>query len=156
MTTLHAPKLGVPAQATRAGAIVAAHDPTRPRSPRRWALASVGVACVGLAALGVVTPGLPTTVFLIVASWCFARSCPWLEQRLIRNRFFGPFLRYLEPGAVMPKKAMWITLAMMWTAIAVSVATILASDAPVFVAPSVVLAGAVGTWFVARLTRPRG
>ena len=58
--------------------------------PRRLLLAGAGVLAVGLAALGVVVPGLPTTVFLIAASYCFARSCPWLEERLLRNRPFAP------------------------------------------------------------------
>ncbi len=140
----------------RARGILAAHDPSTAAvrgTTWRWGLVMVGVACVGLGAVGVVVPGLPTTIFLIIASWCFTRSCPWLEQKLIRNRFFGPFLKYLEPGTRMPMRAMWITLAMMWAAIGISVWTILASDAPAFVSPMVVAAGVIGSWFVYRLTR---
>lgn len=136
--------------------VLAAHDPSTAvarGTAWRWGLASVGVLCVGLGAVGAVVPGLPTTVFLIIASWCFARSCPWLERKLIRNRFFGPFLRYLEPGVRMPARAMWTTLAVMWAAIGVSCWTILAGEAPAFVAPSVVAAGLVGSWFVVRLAR---
>jgi len=42
---------------------------------RRWLLAGAGVVAVGLGGLGVFVPGLPTTIFLIIASYCFARSC---------------------------------------------------------------------------------
>ncbi len=140
----------------KASGVLRAHDPSTAAARGtawRWGLASLGIACVGLGAVGVVVPGLPTTIFLIIASWCFARSCPWLEQKLIRNRFFGPFLKYLEPGARMPMRVMWITLAVMWACIGASVWTILTGDAPGFVAPTVVGAGVVGSWFVYRLTR---
>ncbi|MEQ8769177.1 MAG: DUF454 family protein [Phycisphaerales bacterium] len=136
--------------------LLEAHDPSTAAARGtawRWGLVSIGIACVGLGAVGVVVPGLPTTIFLIIASWCFARSCPWLERKLIRNRFFAPFLKYLEPGARMPVRAMLLTLAIMWVAIGLSVWTILASEAPVFVAPTVIAAGVIGSWFVVRLTR---
>jgi uncharacterized membrane protein YbaN (DUF454 family) len=86
----------------------------------RWWLAAVGVLSVGLGGLGVIVPGLPTTVFLIIASWCFVRSCPLLERVLIRNRFFAPFLKYTQPGAVMPLKARVISTGAMWAAIGLS------------------------------------
>ena len=44
---------------------------TRDRA-RRAVFVALGIACTGLAGLGVVVPGLPTTVFLIGASYLFA------------------------------------------------------------------------------------
>lgn len=129
----------------------------RPAASRlgRWLLAGAGVVSVGLAALGAVLPGLPTTIFLIVASWCFARSCPWLEERLVRTPLFRPFLGYLD-GARMPLKAVIVTLAVMWTAVAVSTAMLLGGDTRrPLVAAIVVVAAAVGSVFVVRL-RARG
>ena len=119
-----------------------------PFTPWRWALAAFGLFCVAAGAIGVVVPGLPTTIFLILASWAFAKSCPWLESRLIRNRFFRPFLVYLEPGVRMPPRAKAIALAMMWTAIAISSAILLTREW--LIVPPVLLAGLVGTWFIAR------
>jgi hypothetical protein len=111
------------------------------------------VGCVGIGAVGVVVPGLPTTVFLIVAAWCFARSCPWLTDKLIHNKFFGPFVRYLAPGTVMPRRAKVISIAVMWSAIAISCVLIVSGDAPAWVPATVVLSGVVGTWFIARQGR---
>lgn len=123
--------------------------------PRRWALAGAGVACVGLGAVGVVVPGLPTTIFLIMATWCFARSCPWLERRLIRNRFFGPYLRYLEPGAVMPRRAVVATLAVMWACIGVSLLLMVRGEAPAVAWVGTLVLGAIGSASIIRAGRPR-
>lgn len=124
-----------------------------PERAKRGLFATGGVGCVGLAGLGVIVPGLPTTVFLIIASWCFARSCPWLTDKLIHNRVFGPFVKYLEPGAVMPFKAKAISVAMMWTAIFGSCAWVIYQDAPWFVPAMILVSGAFGTWFIARQGR---
>lgn len=123
----------------------------------RWWLAAVGVACVALGAIGAVVPGLPTTVFLIIASWCFVRSCPLLERVLIRNRFFAPFVRYLQPGAVMPTRARVISTAAMWCAVSASAWFMTERGAPSFVVAIVLLAAVIGTvavWRVARAPRP--
>jgi uncharacterized membrane protein YbaN (DUF454 family) len=119
---------------------------------RRWLLAALGVGCVGCGAVGVVVPGLPTTVFLIAGSWCFARSCPWLEERLIRVPLFRPFLGYLEPGARMPRRAVVLTLVVMWLAIAVS-STVVGLGEPQrpLLAGLIVVLGLVGSVFVLRL-----
>lgn len=132
--------------------IVRAHLPRR-SAAHRWALASVGVVSVGVGALGVFVPGLPTTVFLIIASWCFARSCPWLEERLIRVPLFRPFLRFLEPGTVMPMRARVIALAMMWAAISISTTMLALRGAPIWVDALVPAAGLAGTWFIWRVAR---
>ena len=121
-------------------------------SPYRLVLAALGVLCVGLAAVGVFVPGLPTTVFLIVATFLFARSCPWLEERLIRNRLFGPFLGYLDGSAPMPMRAKLATMCIMWAFVAMSVLLLARSletnNWVIFMPP---VAAVVGTWFIVRM-----
>ena len=85
-------------------------------------LALAGILCVGLALAGVVVPGLPTTIFLIAASYLFTRSCPWLEERLFRLRAFRPFLPYGRGDRAMPRRARLSALALMWAAVGVSLA----------------------------------
>ncbi len=121
-------------------------------SPYRLLLAAAGVVCVGLAGLGVFVPGLPTTIFLIMATYLFARSCPWLEERLIRNRLFAPFLGYLDGSTPMPLKAKLITMCIMWAFVSVSVFLLgrglEAQNWVIFMPP---VAAVVGTWFIVRM-----
>ncbi len=85
--------------------------------------ALLGTLCVGLGAIGTVVPGMPTTVFLIVAAWLYARSCPGLHRRLMEHRVFGPYLRMAERRE-MPRRAKIVALAMMWGGIGICVATV--------------------------------
>ena len=121
----------------------------------RWLLAVTGIGCIGIGAVGVFLPGLPTTIFLIIASWCFLRSCPWLEQRLIReNRLFRPFLRYIEPGTPIPLRARLATLGVMWLAVSISCFTITRWDQPSVPLIIVILVAAcIGSWFIMRMGR---
>lgn len=59
----------------------------------RWVYMGLGLCSVGLAGLGVLLPGLPTTPFVLLAAFFFVRSSPRLHAWLVRSRLFGPLLR---------------------------------------------------------------
>lgn len=59
---------------------------------KRYLYVGLGLVAVGLGALGVVVPGLPTTPFLLLASWLFYRSSPKLQQWLLRS-WLGKYIR---------------------------------------------------------------
>ncbi len=60
---------------------------------KRWVLLSAGALLVGIGVLGIFLPLLPTTVFLLGAAACFARSSPGAYTWLTTNRWFGRYLR---------------------------------------------------------------
>jgi uncharacterized membrane protein YbaN (DUF454 family) len=61
----------------------------------------MGCVLVALGAIGAVTPLLPTTIFLIGAAGCFARSSPRLEAWLLDHPQFGKTLRdWRSDGAI--------------------------------------------------------
>lgn len=90
------------------------------RSIRRWVYALLGVISVGVGFIGVFVPGLPTTIFLIFASYLFTRSCPWLEDKLVRAPIFKPYLKYVHGDRAMPLRARVVTIGMIWTASGIS------------------------------------
>jgi hypothetical protein len=128
------------------------------RDPKRLLLAGAGVVSVGVGAIGVVVPGLPTTVFLLIASYCFTRSCPWLEERLLRRPVFARYMRVIDGGAPMPRRARLVSLAAMWTSVTFSLALLQATGrlGPL-IGVAIVLAAAIGTGFLVtarRTSRP--
>ena len=72
---------------------------------RRTAWTGLGLLCVALGGLGIVVPGLPTTVFVIVAASCFARSSPRLERWVLDLPAIGPMVRDYRAGLGMPRRA---------------------------------------------------
>ena len=117
---------------------------------RRWLFAAAGVLCVGLAAVGVVVPGMPATIFLIAASWLFTKSCPWLEDRLIRNRFFRPYLAYLDGNERMPRRTKLATLATMWACVGLSAFLLFEATSTLWPPTVVVMAALVGSVVIVR------
>lgn len=74
----------------------------------------VGLGClfVGLGAIGAVVPGMPTTVFLVLAAACFIRSSQRLYDWLISNKTFGPYLKDYREGKGIPRRAKVLALSM--------------------------------------------
>lgn len=111
---------------------------------RVWWLV-VGFASVGFGAIGIIVPGLPTTVFFIIAAWCFSRSSPRFEQWVLDLPRIGPLVADHRAGLGMAKQAKLVAITMMWVAIGVSVVFM---RERVTVAAIVVAAGLIGTAYI--------
>ncbi len=73
---------------------------------QRVVWATIGLGSTGVGAVGVVVPGLPSTVFFLFALFCFSRSSERLKQWLLSRPIIGNTLReYREkPGMSVPMK----------------------------------------------------
>lgn len=116
---------------------------------QRWLLATLGVLCVGLGGIGVVVPGLPTTVFVLMASYFFAKSCPWLEERLLRNRLFARSMQYVDGERTLDGPKRWMIMGIIMLCTASSALIVRFGGGPFAVQIGIALFGLVGVVFVA-------
>jgi len=87
---------------------------------KRTFLIAVGVLAVGLGAVGVFVPLLPTTPFLLLAAACFIRSSDRLYAWLIHHRWFGSYIRNYREHHAITLRAKVFTLVLLWAAIGYS------------------------------------
>lgn len=73
-----------------------------PKVTHRAMFLCLGLTALGLGLMGVFLPLLPTTPFLIVAAWGFARSSQRLHDWLYDHPRFGTLLRDWESHRVIP------------------------------------------------------
>ena len=107
----------------RSAAAVAVPLPAQPgaRPLRRAALLVCGTLSFALGVLGIFVPLLPTTCFLLIAAWCYARSSQRLYDRLMRARWIGSYLRRYRDERSIPVHVKIASLVMMWITIGYSV-----------------------------------
>ncbi|MCL5998916.1 MAG: YbaN family protein [Chloroflexi bacterium] len=90
------------------------------KSLAKVGLIVLGSVCVGLGIIGIILPGMPSTVFFLMAAACYVRSSDRLYQRLISNKIIGRQIRLFREKRAMPMRAKVIALACGWTAISLS------------------------------------
>lgn len=64
-----------------------------------------GFLLVGIAALGIFLPLLPTTPLLLVAAACFANSSEKSHRWLVEHNVFGPIIRNWHEHRCIPRRA---------------------------------------------------
>lgn len=102
-----------------------APEPFAMRPGMRHLMIAFGWLCVALGMIGVVVPGLPTTIFLIMALWAFSKSSRRFHDWLYNHSRFGPPLRRWTAHRVIPLQAKMLAVSMMaasWALIAFAIA----------------------------------
>lgn len=91
--------------------------PSKPASPlhhlHRGFFLLLALAFLTLGILGVFIPGLPTTVFILLAAWAAAKGSPRLLSWLENHRLFGAMIRDWRAGGTVSRKAKWSATLMM-------------------------------------------
>lgn len=89
-------------------------DPFRPI----WL--ATGFLAVGLGVAGIFLPLLPTTPFLLLAAFAFARSSPRLHTWLVNHRKFGPIIEDWQQHGAISRRAKVAAVVAMIAAIVIS------------------------------------
>ena len=69
---------------------------------QRIILLTIGWLAIVLGTLGVVLPLLPTTPFILLAAWCFARSSPRFHHWLLYRSWFGSYILHWQQHRALP------------------------------------------------------
>lgn len=85
-----------------------------PKSLLKALLVVCGTLCVALGVIGIFLPLMPTTIFLLLAAACYARSSDRFYQRLVGHRVLGTYIRN---NRGMPVRAKVMTIALLWASI---------------------------------------
>ena len=83
----------------------------------RALLVVCGSLSVALGVVGIFLPLLPTTVFLLLAAACYARSSDRFYQWLVNHRWLGSYIRNHYEGRGMRRRDKVITLLALWAGI---------------------------------------
>lgn len=76
-----------------------------------WKL--LGFLSLAMAYVGVVTPGIPYSPFVVFAAYCFGKGSPTMHRWIYSHKIFGPFLIGWENKRVFPLKLKFFMLFMM-------------------------------------------
>ncbi len=77
---------------------------------------AAGFMSLGLGILGIFLPLMPTTVFVLMAAWCFAKSSPRLHTWLADSKVFGVIITQWESRRCIPQKARYLATGSMLVA----------------------------------------
>ncbi len=95
---------------------------------------TLGIICLGIAYIGVITPGIPWSTPAVAAAFCFAKSSKRWHDYMMNHRVFGPFLRDWSEHRVFPRRGkimmfitmdisliiLWITTQNVWLVLGVA------------------------------------
>ncbi len=73
----------------------------------------LGFLSLGMAYIGVITPGIPYSPFVVFAAYCFSKGSERMHRWIYNHKLFGPFLTNWNQKRVFPTKMKYFMLAMM-------------------------------------------
>jgi len=84
---------------------------------KRFLWKILGFISLGMAYVGLITPGIPYSCFVVFAAYCFAKGSPKMHAWLYNHKIFGPFLTNWGEKRVFPNRMKFFMLAMMSTSL---------------------------------------
>ncbi len=86
---------------------------------KRYLWFTLGMLSLAMAYIGIVTPGIPFSVFLVLSAYCFSKSSKRMHDWLYNHKYFGPFLTNWVEYKVFPLKMKYMMIAVMSSSLAI-------------------------------------
>ena len=80
---------------------------------KKYIWMGLGFLSLGMAYVGVIVPGIPFSIFLVFAAYCFAKSSKRMERWLYNHPWFGKFLTNWTQKRVFPLKGKYAMILVM-------------------------------------------
>lgn len=113
----------------------------------RYLFILAGGISVVLGTIGIVVPGLPTTPFVLLASWCFYKSSTRLQAWLLQS-FLGKYIiDYQQKGGITTRKRIYIVLLML-TMVSISLIFFIHSTTLRIIVAAAALIGCIVVGFI--------
>jgi len=77
----------------------------------------LGSISIALGIIGIFLPLLPTTPFLLLSAFLFARSSPRLYEWLMNHKVFGKYIRNYREDKSIPLNVKLVAILMLWASI---------------------------------------
>ena len=74
---------------------------------------ALGLFFVGMAYVGILLPGVPTTFFVILAAWCFSKSSEKFNRWIHQHPILGKYLTNWETKRIYPNKGRYMMVGVM-------------------------------------------
>ena len=89
---------------------------------KRLLFVILGTLFLGIGIVGIIIPLLPTTPFLLLATFFYVRSSEKFNNWLLNNRILGIYVRHYIDGRGIPLRVKLFTLLLLWTTISFTIA----------------------------------
>jgi len=106
-----------------------------------WIVLGTLSLCIGI--IGIAVPGLPTTPFLLLSAGLYIKSSDRLYQKLITNRFVGPYILEFQTKKGMTIRTKLFAISSMWMMISISIVFLIT---PPSIRLLVAIIGLIGTF----------
>ena len=110
----------------------------------RWFWFIIGLSLTGVGFVGIFIPGLPTTIFMILAASCYFRSSQKLYSWVMNHKYFGYHVKNYRDKKGMPLKAKIMSLIMMWLFVLYAVTLAISVDL-LYIKAIVIISALFGT-----------
>lgn len=97
------------------------------RSVRTIILECIGAVLLGLGAVGVFLPIIPTTPFVLAAALCFSAN-PAVYNRIVKSPFFGEYIRAYKEGRGIKTETRLISIAFLWVVLLITILFFMTED----------------------------